>query len=196
MKAALVLFGCAFLFLFCVGAVEASGVPCQGTSTVVATAQGTPGCDPNIAVVCPTGDKGLIRVVVTVLDCYGTPLVGVSVRCDALQVSGVLCFCTGENPQTGVTGPSGQVTFIFSRFGGCGSVKFQAVCLGVTLGPSSVIGVRSPDISGDCLVNALDLSRFGLIYGTGDPCGDYNCDGTVNALDLSTFGTHYGHACP
>jgi hypothetical protein len=195
MKACLALAGFALL-LAGVGPVQASGVPCSGTSTVIATAQGTPGCDPNIAVVCPAGDRGLVRVVVTVKDCYGTPLAGKTVSCDALQFSGALCFCTGQDPQTGVTNVNGEVTFNFVRFGGCGGVQFVAICDAVTLGPSSVIGVRSPDITGDCLVNALDLSRFGLIYGTSDPCGDYNCDGTVNALDLSTFGLHYGHVCP
>lgn len=196
MRTWLVLAGLVLVFSVCAGPVQASGVPCTGTSTVVPSAQGTSGCDPNIGVVCPAGDKGLIQVVVTVKDCYGTPLAGKTVDCHAQPVSGTLCFCAGQNPQTGVTNVNGEVTYNFIRFGGCGSVQFTAVVQGVTLGPSVAIGARSPDITGDCLVNALDLSRFGLIYGTADPCGDYNCDGTVNALDLSVFGIHYGHVCP
>jgi len=177
-------------------ALVAAGVPCTGTSTVVAVGQGTPACDPNIAVVCPVGDKGMVRFTVTVLDCYGTPLAYKSVTCNAIPASGAFCFCAGEDPQVGTTNISGQVFYVYDNFGGCGGLQFNAVCQGVTLGPSNIVSIRSPDSDGSCSVNSVDLSRFASKYGTGDTCSDYNCDGVVNSIDLSTFALHYGHACP
>ncbi|MFH1220622.1 MAG: hypothetical protein V1694_09255 [Candidatus Eisenbacteria bacterium] len=174
----------------------AAGVPCAGTSTVVAVGEGTPGCNPNIPVVCPAGDKGMVKVTVTVRDCYGTPLANQSVTCNAIPASGAFCFCTGEDPQVGRTDNNGQVFYVYDNFGGCGDLQFSAVCQGVTLGPSNIVSIRSPDSDGSCSVNSVDLSRFASRYGTTDTCCDYNCDGIVNSIDLSTFALHYGHVCP
>lgn len=177
--------------------VAVAGVPSANTSTVERVGQGTPDCNPDVAVVCPASDLGWVRVTVTVRNVYGDVLPGKVVNCQAQVVTGTFCFCPGETPQTGVTDSNGRAFFTFSDFGGCGNLRFGADCEGVVFIPSPTIFIVSPDIDGSCDVDALDLSAFGTNYGsTTFPCGDYNCDGVVDALDLSVFGSSYGHACP
>ena len=69
-----VLTACAgFAVLLLVSSMAFAGVPCAGTTTVVAT--GDDVCAPGAAV-CPAGDLHTVNVVVTVRDCYGAPLSG------------------------------------------------------------------------------------------------------------------------
>jgi len=174
----------------------AAGVPCRGTSTVVAVVQGTAGCNPNTVVVCPAGDKGMVGVTVTAKDCYGTPCANLSVICSGdLATFGSLCFCgNGDAFQTGTTDINGQVSYVFDNFGACGDLQFIAEWQGETLGPSNIVWARSPAVF--CDINSVALSRFASKYGTTEPCCDFDCDGAVNAIDLSTFALHFGHTCP
>ena len=142
------------------------------------------------------GDLGSVLVTVTVRNVYGDVLPGKTVNCQAQVVTGTFCFCAGETPQTGVTDLNGQAFFTFNNFGGCGDLQFGADCEGVVFIPSTTIYIASPDNSGSCVVDAIDLSVFGTNYGGTGACHDYNCDGVIDAIDLSVFGTSYGHACP
>jgi hypothetical protein len=172
----------------------AAGVPCRGTSTVVAIGQGTVGCNPNIAVVCPDGDIGMFRVTVTARDCYGTPCTNSSVTCIIdIATVGRLCVCPDEDFQTGTTDINGQVSYVFDNFGGCCDLHFIAECQGETLGPSNIVWAISPDNNGNCEVNSVDLAWFATKFGTTEPCCDFDCSGAVNAIDLSTFALHFGH---
>lgn len=176
--------------------VASAGIPNASTSTVERVGEGTPTCNPDTAVVCPASDMGWVKVTVTVRNIYGDPLPGKTVVCTAVPVSGIFCFCPGENPQTGVTDANGVVVFYFTDFGGCGDVEFYAECDGVVLGPSPTIYIKSPDNSGDCVVNLIDFGYFAGAYYSGDPCCDYECNGTVDLIDFGTFAQHYYHACP
>jgi hypothetical protein len=178
-------------------AVYASAsVPSASTSTVECEVQGSSNCVPNSAVVCPASDMDLIHVTVTVRNVYGDPLPDKTVDCYAIEVSGVFCWCPGESLQTGVTDVNGQAFFDFTDFGGCGNVQFGATSEAVVFNPCTQIFVASPDINGDCIVNATDFAMFASMYLTTNACGDFNCDGTVGAADFAIFAAHYLHACP
>jgi len=191
------LFGLAGLIVLLVAGVAAAGVPSANTSTVERAGQGTPTCNPDAAVVCPTGDIGSVLVTVTVRNVYGDPLPSKTVNCQAAVVTGTFFFCAGETPQSGVSDSNGEVVFTFDNFGGCGSIQFNADCEGVSFIPSTTIAITSPDNSGSGAVDGIDLSVFGQAYGVPNlPCHDFNCDNTTDGLDLSLFGTSYGHGCP
>jgi len=182
--------------------IALAGVPCTGTSTVIITENSIP-CI-NAANICPGGDLDTITVTVTVLDCYGNPIVGENTAITP-QTAGFV-FKAADSTRTLVTDVSGVVSAKYYCFGGCGDLKFQAVCNGVTLGPSATIYITNLDntISPPAYkCDAVDLSLFGQKYGsTTWPCGNYNCssDGKCDALDLSILGQHYGHSgatmCP
>jgi hypothetical protein len=176
--------------------VAFASVPDAGTSTVEREGQGSASCNPDTAVVCPASDMGSVMVTVTVRNRYGDPLPSKSVDCWAEEITGTFCWCPGESLQTDTTGPTGEAFFFFTDFGGCGDIQFGAQCEGVMFTPSPTIFVASPDINGDCAVNAIDFSLFASSYGTADPCCNYNCDGAVDAVDFSLFAQHYGHVCP
>jgi hypothetical protein len=191
------LIGFVVLAVLLAAGVATASVPSANTSTVERAGQGTPPCNPDAAVVCPAGDIGSVLVTVTVRNVYGDPLPAKTVNCQAAVVTGTFFFCTGENPQSGVTDANGQAFFTFNNFGGCGDLQFNADCEGVSFIPSPTIYIASPDNNGSGNVDGIDLSNFGTSYGhSGLPCHDYNCDGTTDGLDLSLFGISYGHACP
>jgi hypothetical protein len=180
-----------------VAGVATAGIPNATTSTVEREGQGSPGtCDPDIAVVCPASDMGVIQVTVTVRNIYGDPLPGLEVDCWAEEVGGVFCWCPGESAQVDTSDINGQCFFYFTDFGGCGTLQFGAQCAGITFIPSPTIEVRSPDINGDCIVDLLDFIIFAGSYLGTNPCCDYDCDGDVDLVDFITFAAHYLHACP
>ena len=190
------LIGLVGLAVLLVAGVAAAGVPSANTSTVERAGQGTPACNPNTAVVCPAGDLGSVLVTVTVRNVYGDPLPSKTVNCQATPVTGTFCFCSGQNPQSGVTDSNGQVFFTFDRFGGTGNLQFDADCEGVSFIPSTTIYIASPDVNGSCVVDAVDFSLFGIQYMLPYPPCDFNCDGIVDAIDFSVFGAQYLHICP
>jgi hypothetical protein len=179
-----------------VAGVATAGIPNASTSTVEREGQGIPGCDPDIAVVCPASDMGMIQVTVTVRNIYGDPLPGKIVDCWAIEVAGPFCWCPGESLQTDTSDINGQCFFYFHNFGGCGTIQFGAQSETVVFTPSPTIEVRSPDINGDCIVNLTDFIAFASMYLTANPCGDYNCDGIVNLTVFIVFASHYLHVCP
>jgi hypothetical protein len=178
--------------------VASAGIPSASTSTVERIAEGRPGCDPDVGVVCPASDMGWIKVTVTVRNIYGDPLPGKIVDCYAIWSDPpyTFCFCPGETPQTDTTDDYGVVVFYFSDFGGCGDIQFGAECEGVVFDPCPLIYVASPDSNGDCQVNVVDFGNFASSYYTTDPCCDFNCDGIVDVIDFGIFASHYFHMCP
>jgi hypothetical protein len=181
--------------------IALAGVPCTGTSTVIITEDSAP-CV-NAANICPGGDLDTLTVTVTVLDCYGNPVVGQNAT--VTPVGAGFVFRAADQSKVLVTDGSGVVSAKYYCFGGCGNLAFQAVCQGVTLGPSANIYIANLDNTTTAPTykcDALDLSLFGQRYGsTTWACGNYNCsvDGKVDALDLSVLGQHYGHGntmCP
>ncbi len=173
-----------------------AGIPSASTSTVEREGQGTPECNPDVAVICPASDMGQVYVTVTVRNVYGDPLADKVVNCYPSVVSGGFCFCPGEDSKQDTTDSNGQVFFTFSDFGGCGDLEFGADCEGVVFNPSATIYIASPDNNGDCTVGLPDFISFAGVYQTADACSDFNCDGTVGISDFIIFAGHYNHTCP
>jgi hypothetical protein len=188
-----VLTACAgFVVLLGISGMAFAGVPCAGTTTVVATGTGI--CAPD-AVVCPGGDLQSVDVTVTVMDCYGAPLAGLYVDVSPAGVApAVFCFCDSVKT-VGPTDALGQVTATFTRFGGCGSLTFFGTIGTVVAGPSPAITIGSPDGTGDCVVDLIDFGKFAVQYFTTNTCSDYNCDGVVDLIDFGIFAVHYFHDC-
>jgi hypothetical protein len=188
-----VLTACAgFVVLLLVSGMAFAGVPCAGTTTVVASGTGV--CAPGAAV-CPGGDLQTVNVVVTVRDCYGAPLAGVYVDVSPAGVPpAVFCFCTPVKT-VGPTDALGQTTASYTRFGGCGGLQFYATMGTVVAGPSPAITIGSPDGNGDCQVDLVDFGKFAVQYFTTNTCSDYNCDNLVDLVDFGIFAVHYFHDC-
>ena len=168
-----------------------AGVPCAGASDVIAT--------PDCGAYCPASDMDTVTVTVTVRDCYGTPLPGLTVVVTPMDDT-THCFCPGEAPDSCVTDVTGTCSVTFSDFGGCDGadcgLEFSAVCDGVELGPSNRITTASPDADADCDVDLMDFIYFAGVYLTDDCCADYDCDGDVDLMDFIAFAAHYLHVCP
>lgn len=188
------------LVLGVVPIVSAAGVPCAGTSEVVAVAGGGPGgCVPDIAIECPAGDTwsaGWITVTATVRDCYGSPLAGLPVTLSPVDWRDRFCMPSADTLWTGMTNGDGQVLNNYFRWGGYGFMWFRAVCEGVELGNPQGVEVRSYDINRSCQVDAVDFAIFGPYFGGPYPDVDYNCDGVVNAIDFAMFAEHFGDRLP
>lgn len=189
-----VLTACAgFVVLLLVSGMAFAGVPCAGTTTVVASGDNV--CAPGAAV-CPAGDLHTVNVVVTVRDCYGAPLSGQYVDVSpAGVVPAVFCFCDSVKT-VGPTAIDGTVTASYTEFGGCGDLQFYATIGTVIAGPSPAITIGSPDGDGDCDVDLVDFGIFAGNYFSSNSCSDYNCDGIVDLIDFGIFAAHYFHTCP
>jgi hypothetical protein len=169
-----------------------AGVPCAGTSEIVAS--------PPCGAYCPASDLGVLTVTVTIRDCYGTPLPGIIVTVEPIIVAGGHCFCPGEEAKTCTTDINGQCSVTFHNFGGCDDadcgLEFQATADGVVIGPSNRVITASPDTNADCIVNLSDFIYLAGVYQTADCCCDFDCNGIVNLSDFITFASHYQHTCP
>lgn len=198
-----VLIACAGLVLLISG-VALAGVPCAGTTTVVATGSGS--CAPGAAI-CPNGDYDIVNVTVTVKDCYGTPLAGQMVTVNATPAGTPFCYCPDgeaapndfeDSKIVGPTNASGVTSAVFSKFGGCGDMEFYATIGTVIAGPSVSIYIASPDNDGNCSVGLVDFGNFALAFPAAaphDPCMDYNCSGDVDLVDFGQFALHFNHNC-
>jgi hypothetical protein len=181
----------ALIALLAFGSIALAGVPCTGTSSVVATENSAP-C-PAGGAFCPKGDWTTMTVTVTVLDCYGTALGSKSV---AVRPTGDVSvkFQAADSTKTLTTNVSGQVVATYTKMAGCGNMTFTAVVQGVTLGPSNSLYVANPDNNGSGKVDGTDLGIFAGHFGRTDrPCSDYNCSGKVDGTDLGLFASHFGH---
>ncbi|MFZ1946940.1 MAG: hypothetical protein WAW06_05290, partial [bacterium] len=176
--------------------VGLAGVPCTGTSTVSYT-ETSPPCISS-APLCPSGDRDTLKLVATVLDCYGTALVGKTVEIRPIIGSGGFFFkVPAETLVLDTTDASGVVSHNYMKVGGCGTISFSVICAGVELGPTASFYISNFDqnIPPDGVVNAIDFGIFGGFGHFGSttyPCGDYNCDGVENAIDFAIFGSHFG----
>jgi len=176
--------------LFAFGSIALAGVPCTGTSTVVATENSAP-CAAGGAF-CPAGDFNTVTVTVTVLDCYGTALSGKSVTV-SLAGAANLKFQAADSSKALTTNISGQATATYNKIGGCGNLAFSAVCQGVTFTTSNTLYCSNVDNNGSGACDGTDLSIFASHYGRTDrPCSDFNCSASVDGTDLSIFASHFG----
>lgn len=59
-----------------------------------------------------------------------------------------------------------------------------------------VVAPPCPDVSGDGLVNLVDIHSIFTYWGSTSLFGDANGDGTVSFRDVSTVLAHWGSSCP
>jgi hypothetical protein len=90
-----VLIAWAGLILLISGVASALPIPCAGTTTVVATGNGS--CAPDAAM-CPNGDLDIVTVTVTVRDCYNYPLPGWMVTVTASPAGPPFFYCPDGEP--------------------------------------------------------------------------------------------------
>lgn len=99
----------------------------------------------------------------------------------------------GRPPLSARSDANGDAVFSV-RAGGCseqGGVGLY--CLFFPL--SGWVGVKSPDISGDCQVTELDLQIVAGRLGTDDFCADLDGSGVVDEADLAIVQSTMGHKC-
>jgi len=166
---------------------------------------------------CPQGDGvrfddfgGIITIIV--MDITGSPIRGIPAAdfwVDGDGCGGNMILCGGSSScnADSATDANGQTTISGAvAAGGCGEVGLAVVVQGIVVLDTTGLRqlclpyeVRSPDITGDLVVNLADLSVFATGY-TSPPqpynkCVDYNCDGVINLADYSRFAAHYLHRC-
>lgn len=145
---------------------------------------------------------------VTVRDAFDTPVPNLEVDATVSPGAGAV-FCACEPVvQTHFTDAAGVVPFVFSRFGGRGTldlgVTATVICDGVPQGQlwiwSGNVDFTSPDLDGSCeaagSTTIFDLGRWasGLPPGY-DRASDYTCDGVVNVFDLGEWAGGLGRGC-
>jgi hypothetical protein len=175
--------------LLSLGSIALAGIPCSGTSTLVATENSVP-CT-NAGAFCPKGDFNQITVTVTVKDCYGTALAAKPLIVSPATPGFKLA--AAESAKACTTNVSGQASVIVTKIGGCGNLQFTALCQGVPLGPSNAIYCSNVDSNASGKVDGADLLKFAGDYGKNVPCSDFDCSAKVDGADLLKFANHYGH---
>ncbi len=151
--------------------------------------------------ICPHGHGSAITV--SVYDTALAPIEGAQV---VPFFDGTCERCMGE-PISVVTGPLGSATMAI--YGGIDSSTSPDCCVITTtmyIGgqaipwlatglPSDTREFLSPDLNGDCVVDAPDQAIFMLEYGSSACRSDFDCDGVVGGPDLVVFFSHLGHSC-
>lgn len=170
--------------------------------------------------VCPQGDTGSFLdqgwwLWICVLDINGAPVPNVPatdfwlIDCDPIG-DAFLCNGSASSAADSLTNAAGMTTMSNGTVaaGGCAD-GMALVVQGFVIEDSLTncttefccpIFLRSPDLSGDLIVNLVDLSIFAAAFPPQpfDTCADFNIDGLVNLVDLSNFAFHFGppgHVC-
>ena len=178
------------------------------------------GVEPGCYFACPQGDTDAFYqqgfwFEFTIIDLLGAPVPNIPgtdfwlVDCDVLNEL-ALCAGSASCAADSATNSQGKTTMHDGSYsaGGCAD-GLTPVVQGFQLADPLVgpcdpycfnISVRSPDLSGDGLVNLVDLSEFAQAYPPQpyDTCADLDCSGLVNLVDLSSFAFHFGppgHEC-
>jgi hypothetical protein len=174
------------------------------------------GTAPTCALLCPAGDAqqqggaAPIELEVTIRDSCGYPIEGYEDILMELEPMGdganfQLC-CFTIYPEllgplavrpTDPTDADGQTSVGLYWGGGAAETLRVSAVVGTreTLPDVLSIPVRSPDISGDCLVGLADWSLLSLHYLTDYWPADLNCNGTVGLGDVGLLSVHYTHEC-
>lgn len=184
----------------------ATGIPdpCSSTSQIPGPAQ---------LLICPDGDGETLAEVgaiieIRIVDPAGYPISGIpgaDFWLDACYDGLVLCYGSQSSSADLATDADGRTTISGTiAAGGC-SDGLVVWVQGIPLvgGPSCdspqclAIEVRSVDITGDLVVDLLDLTRFAYSYlnANFEPCHDLNFDDAVDLLDLTVLAFHFYHEC-
>lgn len=198
--------------------------PCQSIAILVLTT--APGPSVCLAA-CPQGDAASFidqgwYISLTILDGAGGPIPGIPatdvwiVDCDMANNEILLCGSSQSSGADSLTNSLGQTTMSRTSLAAsrCGAYngsddRIVVVVQGeILLDPATEcstprcleVGVRSCDLSGDGIVNLIDLTGLaeGFPPNPYDPCADYDCSGTNDLVDVSEFAIHFGpprHSC-
>ncbi len=181
-----------------------AGTPSAATSTISVQ---PPAFMPCQYVVHPQGIWDCFTIGVTVRDAAGVIQVGCPTTITLTPLTGLVGFCSGANPQTGVTGGSGMMAALFCKMCGYGTFSATVVSGGVTLGTLGPYTMTSPDLGGPVIFGGICApapSGFSVvdlaIWASGLSPGyqlysDFNCDGEVGVLDLALFATIFNSGC-
>jgi hypothetical protein len=149
------------------------------------------------------GGFGELLVILTLRDCFDTPIDRCSVQATLAPTAGTIALCACEPmAQVRDTGPNGAVEFRFRRIGGRGSaeVRLTLLCAGNFGFSPLVFDFTSPDLSGSCEAGSattiIDLALWAAGLQSYRRESDYNCDGAVNVTDLGLWGSGLGIGCP
>jgi flagellar hook assembly protein FlgD len=165
------------------------GVPFAGTSSVLDQ-------PPAQGYICPAGHEGdLIEMSATLRDCLGNAIDSVPAEDVAAVVredtAGTAIVCTGTTFNANWdSDENGWTNISIPKVGGCGDLTFDVYALGILMGRQT-IHVRSPDLNGDCVVDAEDDALFFEHFVVQNLCADFNGDGLVDASDQTILYQHY-----
>lgn len=179
--------------------VATAGIPDETQST--ATSAG------GVVLITPAGTGGSIAdagatITVTVLDQGGLPVPNFPFQDIYLGHPGdnSIALCQGGSTADFNTNVNGVTTISGVISGGGWSTTTQVYINGTPLSgvnnPPLTVGLNSPDINGDLIVNLNDFSAFGVDFSTGEFRSDFVFDGIVNLADFSRFGQTFGESCP
>lgn len=185
--------------------VGARDIGCIPPAVVTATSS-QPGFagKPWIVVTCPKGDADTLEVVVDLNGPITRNIDRLEVVLDAADCAdgvGVFDQDAFVEAQGDAVGPSFIATFGHMYFGGHGVNDVDVLLNGQALESQAHFEIRSPDITGDGIVNLVDLPQFHNHYQSPPKPYDSKCDfespeNEIQLQDFATFGAHYNHVKP
>lgn len=129
-------------------------------------------------------------------ECTGTPepLTWVDLYFSSATEDALTWDSTQERPPLRARSDADGNVVVSVRAGGCS--EQGGVVLTCTFVPlSGWVGVKSPDITGDCRVTDLDLHIVTAKLGTDDFCADLDGSGVVDEADLAIVESTMGDRC-
>lgn len=149
------------------------------------------------------GSLDELVVVVTLRDCFDTPIAFCAMESTLKPDPGTVAFCSCESPlQAGVTDADGAVEFRYSRIGGRGSlsVALTVQCAGSIGFPDLDVEFTSPDLNGSCEPGAsttvADLGVWAAGLSGYVQASDFDCNGFITISDLGLWARGLGIGCP
>lgn len=101
--------------------------------------------------------------------------------CETPPIADIDSDANGETTMSGILAGGGYTPSAVISFAG-------------NPGPPLGVALVSTDISGDCVVNLVDVAILAGCLGTGDPRCDYDGNGSVALPDVGDFAPHLGHS--
>jgi hypothetical protein len=149
------------------------------------------------------GTMDELVVIVTLRDCFDTPIAGCTMQSTIKPNAGTLALCTCSDPvQSGLTDADGAVEFRYARLGGRGSLSIglTATCAGNIGLPDLLADFTSPDLNGSCdpgsATTILDLALWADGLSGYVRTSDFDCSGSVGIADLALWASGIGVGCP
>lgn len=144
-----------------------------------------------------------LRAILTLRDCFDTPLPGGTMKATlaAAPGSSVLCGCEPLE-QIRNTDLDGVAHFSFRGLGGRGTVRVSLTLVFPATYPFPDLSLdfTSPDQNGSCepggSTTVIDLGIWAAGLSVYRRESDFDCNGTVNVVDLGLWAGGLGRGCP